>query len=383
MIQWGQADESLRRAIEEAGLATVDGAFAFSQGLDLHKPGLGTRRRTRVILKDGTGRQHELYLKRYGPLKWWGRLGKFVSPARREFEAIRRVREAGVPTMNEIVMGEQCPLTDGRSFLVVSAVAGESLEREGAKWFTHTEVAVAQAASDKLAALVRKLHDAGLVHRDLYACHVFASGSRSGVDLYLIDLARVRRPLWRKFRWFVKDLAQLRYSMAPAWVEKHWPRFLAAYLGPERADQTKRWERAVLAKSRWIRLREERKRKNSNSFTTVNTEFTEQVFKQQGNGKKSKGPENRNSSDRPGQVVAAGGREGEDRAGDRADGPGTGRARNVNGADRRGPGGGRGAGDGDLSAGFGPAGGGGGARGRARGWSKAARRGISSRTCRM
>jgi heptose I phosphotransferase len=131
--------------------------------------------------------------------------------------------------------------------------------------------------TDKLAAVVRTLHQAGLVHRDLYACHVFAHdrgqtrdagetpATHEGkmpsphADLYLIDLARVFRPRWLTFRWRVKDLAQLHYSMPAAWVEKYWARFLEQYLTPDRSSHRDRWQRAVVRKSESIRQRQLRK----------------------------------------------------------------------------------------------------------------------------
>jgi hypothetical protein len=264
MIEWGDGvDPDLRRAIEASGLDSVDGAFTFSQGQDLSKPNLGTRRRTRLTITDAQGRTHEIYLKRYGPGRWWQRLGRFVSPARREYFAIGLVRAAGVPTMRAMAFGENCPLTDGRSFVLVSPVLGESLERGGSSFFTHSDATVVEAATDKLAALVRALHGAGLVHRDLYACHIFACCSADdspvGFDLHLIDLARVFRPRWRKFRWFVKDLSQLHYSMPAQWVQKYWTRFLTNYLGPQRAGELECWRRAITRKSESIRRRQAKK----------------------------------------------------------------------------------------------------------------------------
>ena len=268
MIEWGEIDPDLRLALEQAGLGSVDGAFALSQGQDLSKPDLGTRRRTRLTVTDSQGRTHELYLKRYGPRRWWRRLGKFTSPARREFGAIRRVRQAGVPTMQALVMGEECPLMDGRSFLVVTAVPGDSLEREGSQCFTSSDKMMVGIVTRMLADVVRQLHDSDMVHRDLYACHVFLHskypvtmyGVEDGkIELALIDLARVFIPRLRKFRWRVKDLAQLHYSMPSSWVEKDWRRFLLYYLGPERAGQLDRWQRAIVRKSESIRRHQRRK----------------------------------------------------------------------------------------------------------------------------
>ena len=75
MIRWGDIDADLRQAVEAAGLGTTQGAFAYAGGQELAKPNLRARRRTRLTLTDSQGRTHELYLKRYGQLPWWRRLG--------------------------------------------------------------------------------------------------------------------------------------------------------------------------------------------------------------------------------------------------------------------------------------------------------------------
>jgi hypothetical protein len=60
----------------------------------------------------------------------------------------------------------------------------------------------------RLAGFVRRFHETGYCHRDLYFSHIFHSDT--GV-LSLIDLARAFKPfLGRRFQ--IKDLAQLHYS---------------------------------------------------------------------------------------------------------------------------------------------------------------------------
>ncbi len=63
----------------------------------------------------------------------------------------------------------------------------------------------------ELAPLVRRLHEAGFQHRDLYACHFLIPPERPWGTPLLIDLARIRRPLSGRRR--VKDLAALAYSL--------------------------------------------------------------------------------------------------------------------------------------------------------------------------
>jgi len=249
-------DEALRAAVAAAGLDTVAGAFAFTGGTDLNKPGLGRRRRTRLTLTDATGRTHELYLKRYGPEP----SGRGPHPAETEADNITAVRAAGVATMQVVAAGAE-PLDDGtrRGYLLATAVGGDALERCFEDFLRRRDAAAAAAITEQLAEMVRRLHAAGLCHRDLYASHVFLEAGGGAVRLWLIDLARVFRPRWRRRRWRVKDLAQLKYSMPPAWTQAHWGAFLAAYLGPDATVQAPAWNRRIDRKVGAMRRRQEQR----------------------------------------------------------------------------------------------------------------------------
>ena len=224
--------------LASAGLDTVDGAFAYGGGEDMVKPGLGTRRRTRIELTGPDGVARVLYLKRYGPERWGDRWKRFVtygpsSPASVEFENIRAVQRCGVSTMDALAFGHEmgfAGLAGRRSYLVVSSVPGDAIERCGSEFLVAHGADGARSLTDALARQIAALHGGGFVHRDLYAAHVFLHDSPEGVSLHLIDLARVFAPRWRKFRWRVKDLAQLKYSMPAAWVKNHWDEFLCLYL---------------------------------------------------------------------------------------------------------------------------------------------------------
>lgn len=246
-------DEALLEAVALAGLDTLDGAFAYGGGQDLVKAGLGRRRRTRLVLPDAQGRRRQLYLKRYGreSLAGWLRRvvsqGRTCSPARTEFENIRAAAAAGIATMEGVIFGEDSPRPwPGRSYIIVTAVPGDAMARCFERFLALNPGREAgEAISRKLAKMVSTLHAGGWVHRDLYAAHIFLDESPDGVCLYLIDLARMFRPRWRRFRWRVKDLAQLRYSMPAAWTDRWWDFFLAEYLGPPRQAQADRYNRAV------------------------------------------------------------------------------------------------------------------------------------------
>ena len=232
-------NSELAELLTGAGLDTVDGAFAYGGGQDLSKRGLGTRRRTRIELTAPDGETHVLYLKRYGPERFGDRWRRFMtygrsSPAGVEFENIRAARHCGVATMDAIAFGQEMGfgnLSARRSYLVVTAVPGDAIERCGEEFLTaHAGDDGARRLTDELARGVAALHGAGFVHRDLYASHVFLHESPGGLSLYLIDLARMFAPRWRLFRWRAKDLAQLKYSMPESWVQSHWDEFLGIYL---------------------------------------------------------------------------------------------------------------------------------------------------------
>lgn len=253
-------------ALRSAGLDTVEGAFAYAGGEDLTKSGLGSRRRTRLTLTDETGLPREVYLKRYtreSPARRicrWLTYGRRRSPAGVEFANIQAARKVGLPTMQAVAFGEEFDrLGAVRSYLVVTAVPGDALERCGRDFVTrHADSPmVIERLTRSLAEMVRTLHRAGYVHRDLYASHVFLHERGGGFSLYLIDLARMFAPRWRRFRWRVKDLAQLKYSMPAVWVDRHWEAFLVDYL--DGGEDIGRWITAVDSKAAAMRKRQQRK----------------------------------------------------------------------------------------------------------------------------
>jgi tRNA A-37 threonylcarbamoyl transferase component Bud32 len=253
------------KLLTREGLDSVAGAFAYAGGEPLAKPGLGTRRRIRLRLTDDSGRPVDWYLKRYGPQPWPARVRNNLlgaardSPARREFRNICRLRAAGVQTARPIAFEEEEDLWGvRRSYIVMSAVPGDALERCFDDFLRRCSAAELERFNAGLVELVRGLHAAGLVHRDLYASHIFLDAAAGGPGLYLIDLARAFAPRWRRFRWRVKDLAQLKYSMPSEWLEKHWEAFLGGYLADARED-TRRWAKAVDRKAADM-LRRHRKR---------------------------------------------------------------------------------------------------------------------------
>lgn len=125
-------------------------------------------------------------------------------------------------------LGEGC-----RTLLVTAAAPGRPMDAwlaaAAAEGWLHLAI---DFACRRVAPLVRRLHDRGLVHRDLYWNHVFTPDPRGDAEVTLIDVERVVRPArfwWR--RWVVKDLAGLLASSPVPVPARGALRFLRAYLG--------------------------------------------------------------------------------------------------------------------------------------------------------
>ena len=233
------------------GFDGFEAVFNTDAGEDLDKPGLVSwRRRRRIVLRDAADRAHIYYLKCYDhppAVSIWRRLSgsgeDALSPAQREIRQIEALAAAGIPALQWAAWGRDA--ADGRerrSFVLAEAVPGDALER----WLPGPFAAATperqshlrRLISARLAELVRKLHHAGFVHRDLYLSHVFIDvADDSEVHLHLIDVQRVFRPGWLRQRWIVKDLAALNHS-TPREFASHADRlrWLKAYLGISRLD---------------------------------------------------------------------------------------------------------------------------------------------------
>lgn len=166
------------------------------------------------------------------------------SPARREFDALEALREAGVSVPRPLDLAE-----DGaRSRLRLEFVPHAETLRER---LGRAAPAERRAWSDRLLRLVLRLHGAGWYHRDLYLEHVLLRAGDE--ELVLIDLGRARRDRRTRRRWFEKDLAALAHSAPDTVGDAERLRFLAGYLdgrGVERRRERRGFARAVLRRAR-------------------------------------------------------------------------------------------------------------------------------------
>jgi heptose I phosphotransferase len=141
-----------------------------------------------------------------------------VLGAGREYRAVRLLETIGVDTLAVAAYASQGsnPATLHSMLLTDDLVGTISLEDYCADWRTNPPpFAVRMRLTLALADIARRMHGAGINHRDFYLCHFHLdeqSLQRATLRCHVIDLhrARIRREIPR--RWRVKDLAGLYFS---------------------------------------------------------------------------------------------------------------------------------------------------------------------------
>jgi heptose I phosphotransferase len=178
-------------------------------------------RRTFRVERSG----HRFFLKCHQGVGWREILKNLFSlrlpvlGAGNEWQAIHRLRELGVETMQPVAYGREGWNPAGlRSLLVTEELRDcVSLEKYSENWkLEPPSLLQKRALIRRLAMIARVLHENGVNHRDFYICHFLIrlpwDGSDANLHLYLIDLHRVQRRRRTPRRWVVKDLGSLWFS---------------------------------------------------------------------------------------------------------------------------------------------------------------------------
>lgn len=136
-----------------------------------------------------------------------------VFSAKNEWEAIEHLHRHGVDTMTAVAYGYRgvAPLW-AESFLITeelkNCISLEDVFLKGV-WETLT-VAERRDLVRLLAETVKRMHEAGVNHRDCYLCHFL--WNREENRLYIIDLHRSQIRASVPHRWLLKDIASLYFS---------------------------------------------------------------------------------------------------------------------------------------------------------------------------
>jgi tRNA A-37 threonylcarbamoyl transferase component Bud32 len=214
-VQWLAGDAALREQIA-AAVARVER----DDGVEWVRKRDQRRRLARVPLADG----RSLFVKHYlandrHALRdaWKERLG--LATAQREWRTLVRLRAAGLPVPAPLA---HVRIASGEHVMVMEWIEGVPLATALASRVQRRPLLAA------LAALVRKLHDAGWVHRDLHGENVLVAGAAP----VLIDLQAARRSWSEAAR--IRDLGQLDHSLQQILSRGDRVRLRAAALGAAR-----------------------------------------------------------------------------------------------------------------------------------------------------
>jgi heptose I phosphotransferase len=159
-----------------------------------------------------------------------------VVSARNEYLACRHLEARGIraPTVAAYGVRGWSPARR-QSFIVCDALDGfESLEELAARWQHTPPTALEQRRLVMaVAAFARRFHEAGMVHRDFYICHLLldqAAYAEGRIELAVLDLHRAIIYPRIPPRWRQRDLAALLYStMELPLSRRAWYRFLRVY----------------------------------------------------------------------------------------------------------------------------------------------------------
>jgi heptose I phosphotransferase len=242
--------------LASAGLSQFRDFMDYSGGTHIcHKRG-------RSVYRLEVG-ERAFYLKRnrFHWVEFWKRISRLKWPPRGalvEWKNILAVREAGIPTVSPVAMGECVKFgLDIASFTLTEELYGAIpldvvLQKELSGTLDDAGRLRKRRLTLELAATARKLHGSGMYHQDFYLSHFYLG---RGETLYLIDLQRVGRRTRVPTRFRVKDLGQLNYSadFTGGVSRADRMRFFLAYLGKKSLGPAdKKLARKVLAKTRRI-----------------------------------------------------------------------------------------------------------------------------------
>jgi heptose I phosphotransferase len=213
-------DPSEQAALHVAGLDTAEAMFAWTKGVPLSKANLAPHRRRWRIDITGEAGDRVYYLKQILKPGLVEQIRRIWSGSRRHATAEReryfidRLSTLHVPTIRCVALALQMTgWWERRSALLTEQVQGESLERWLPREWERTPRRRRTALIRQVAAAARKMHEAGLYHRDLYLSHLFVEWKTPDEPIVrVIDLARmIERPFLEQ-RWRIKDLAALHHS---------------------------------------------------------------------------------------------------------------------------------------------------------------------------
>ena len=252
------------------GLDTFEGMFEYPGGERIKD--IGGRTVTRIGLTIDGDRRH-FYLKRHHADKLWFRkagsefgAGARLSQGMLEFENICRFRQANLSTAVPVAAGQRMVQWPGaQSFILTQDfcpyVSLEKLLEMRPEFFLGVESETRKGLLlREIAELARRMHESGFNHRDFNATHIllhYEDESRAPATA-LFDLQRIDEKKISRYRWIIKSLAELNYSLPETIFGPGDREFL--FLCYKRKSRPGPWDRFQMF---WIRRKSERIRRHT------------------------------------------------------------------------------------------------------------------------
>ena len=235
------------------------GEEAFDQVMALDGEIYRAKEGRRTLLFQHGGQEY--FAKIHSDIGWgeiWKNLSRFRLPitnASNEWKAVALLEQAGVETVKIVGKG----LRGGNpaqieSFVIMRAlderVEVEDFLKDFGSLSGRAKLVFKRKLVRKMAEAARRMHGAGMNHRDLYLCHFQLlecewSGDEMEEDIHLplIDLHRAQIRSQVPQRWLAKDLGALLFSSIDCEItDRDWILYLQVYLGTD-------WKKKIRADS--------------------------------------------------------------------------------------------------------------------------------------
>ena len=151
-----------------------------------------------------------------------------VSEGKREFENICAFRKGGLGTVTPVIAGERfVKFCWVQSFLITEDfspfISLEYMLRDNPEFFMgKNDSDRKRNLINRIGIFARRMHEKGFNHRDFNATHIllYYKDKSDAPDIALFDLQRVDKSPFFRFRWIVKSLAELNYTLPEGIFEK-------------------------------------------------------------------------------------------------------------------------------------------------------------------
>jgi len=251
-------EKECEEALKKTGISSLEDVFAFKGGDNLVKENLVSYRSRIQFHTESPVKT--LFMKRYDTTPKWIQFKNWLTHRKRaslgffDHEPAMKLRQYGINTPKTASFGQKWGLVfEKRSFCISEKISdAESIERKLPGYFHDTEtVKNLKLKRDfilRFARFIRKFHETGYRHRDLYFSHIFYDKND---EFYLIDLARAFVPIFSSKRFRIKDIAQLFYSSSGRFFSKtDRIRFYLEYRGKTKLyNKDKKFIRRVINKA--------------------------------------------------------------------------------------------------------------------------------------